>query len=221
MDWLTGKEADARLAEAWKTVHAEPAAAQQITHILTMPPPGAPWILRSRAYGPWADNDFEPDEDTWLAFGREASQWPYVREAQRAMREGVPNIRVLAVKRAAWEARPPWLAYLTEVHFPATAALAGEAFYRVWAEECWTVSPVLLANHDVNIWGAGGVMLTGYDSWGDVSHRAFPDKEQDREAYYLAWDYATTMRDLAITRGELVRLPTSAQRIIRQAANEW
>jgi hypothetical protein len=95
------------------------------------------------------------------------------------------------------------------VHLPAIAALAGETLYRVWLEDC-TDAGLPDRDYDVNLWGAGGVMLTGYQD-GDVDWRVFLADDHSPDRSCRERDFITAMRDLASERGELVELPAELE----------
>jgi hypothetical protein len=216
---LTGEAAEARLAEAWATIHGASSVTQQIVHVLRPPTRHPAWLDEDWCYTDWVARDYEPAEETWKGFAYVASSWPYTRDARRARAALIPNIRVCVLERARWESAPPWLQFIAEVHLPATAVVAGEALYRVWREDCREAG-LPDRDYDVNIWGAAGVMLTGYgSSYGDVAWRAFLENGQD--GYREERDFALSARDLALERGELIRLPAAVRQVLeaeREAA---
>lgn len=210
MTKLSGAAAEARLAEAWNKVFSQDPATQEIVHVLSRPTEYPIWLASFSPYQAWVKNDCEANDEVWRTFAEIAIPWPYIRNARRATAVGIPNVRILVLERTQLESPQPWLHYLTEVHLPAIAALAGETFYRVWLEEC-RKSGLPDRDYDVNLWGAGGVMLTGYQCGGDVDWRAFLADDGDPDRYREERDYVMSMRDFAFTRGELVKLPTELQ----------
>lgn len=209
---LTGDAAEARLAEAWEAIHGAPSATQRIVHVLRPPTEYPAWLDEDWCYTDWVAKDYEPDETTWSGFAYLASSWSYTRDARRAQAALIPNIRVFLLERSGWESAPPWMHYFAKVHHPATAVVAGEALYRVWREDCHEAG-ISDRDYDVNIWGAAGVMLTGYKaSYGDVAWRAFLADGQ--EGYREERDFALSVRDLALERGELIRLPAAVRQVV-------
>jgi hypothetical protein len=145
------------------------------------------------------------DHEVWRAFAEIAVSWPYIRNARRAIAAGLSNVRVFVLERAQWESAPPWSRYLAEVHLPAIAGLAGEKLYRVWLEDCRDAG-LPDRDYDVNLWGAAGVMLAGYQD-GDVGWRSFLADDGSPDESLRERDFLTSMRDLAFARGQLVELP--------------
>jgi hypothetical protein len=209
MTELSGAVAETRLAEAWEKVFSQDPATQQIVHVLTRPAEYPTWLTGFSPFEAWMRNGCEANDEVWRTFAEIAIPWPYILNARRAVAVGIPNIRIFVLERALWEPSPPWLRYLAQVHLPAIAALAGETLYRVWLEDC-RKSGLSDRDYDVNLWGAGGVMLAGYQN-GDVSWRAFlaDDRDPDRSREERAFVFS--MRDLASACGELVKLPTELQ----------
>jgi hypothetical protein len=205
MTKLSGVAAEARLAEAWDRIFSQDPATQEIIHVLA-PPAGYPaWVADFAPFEAWMQGGRVAGDEVWRTFAEVASSWPYIHSARRALAAGIPNVRILVLKRAEWGSAPSWLQYLAEVHIPAIAALAGEAHYRVWQEDC-RASGLPDRDYDVNLWGAGGVMLAGYQN-GDVDWRAFLSEEGDPGQYREERDFIVSMRDFASAQGELVRLP--------------
>ena len=154
-------------------------------------------------------NGCEANDDVWRTFAEIAIAWPYIHNARRAVAAGIPNIRIFLLKRDQWESPPPWLRYLAQVHLPAIAALAGETLYRVWLEDS-RKSDLSDRDYDVNLWGAGGVMLAGYQN-GDVDWRVFLADDRNPDRSREERDFVFSMRDFASACGELVKLPTELQ----------
>jgi hypothetical protein len=209
MTRLSGAAAEARLAEAWEEVFSHDPAAQQIVHVLT---PLSEYPVSLAGFPPfeaWIGNGCEANDQVWRTFAEVASPWPYIRNARRAIVAGIPNTRIFVLKRTQWESSPPWLHYLAQVHLPAIAAMAGETLYQVWLEDC-RESGLSDRDYDVNLWGAGGVMLAGYQN-GDVDWRAFLADDHNPDRSREERNFIISMRDFAIERGELVKLPTELQ----------
>jgi hypothetical protein len=209
MTKLSGAVAEARLAEAWETVFSHDPATQQIVHVLTRPTEYPISLTDFLPFEAWMRNDCEANDEVWETFAEVAIPWPYIHNARRAVAVGIPNIRVFVLKRAQWESSPPWLHYLAQVHLPAIAALAGETLYQVWLEDCCK-SGLPDRDYDANLWGAGGVMLAGYQN-GDVNWRVFLDDDCNPDRSREERNFITSMRDFATERGELVKLPTELQ----------
>ena len=205
MTKLSGAAAEARLAEAWDKIFSHDAANQQIIHVLTRPTEYPTALASFSPFETWMRNGCKASDEVWRAFAKIAIPWPYIHNARRAAAAGIPNIRIFVLKRDEWETAPLWLQYLSEVHLPAIAALAGETFHRVWLEDC-RKSGLPVREHDVNLWGAAGVMLTGYQN-GDVDWRAFLDDDRDPERSRKEHDFIVSMHDFASARGELIKLP--------------
>jgi hypothetical protein len=209
MTKLFGAAAEARLAEAWEKVFSQAPASQQIVHILTWPTEYPTWLTGFSPFDAWMRNGCEASVDFWRTFAETAIPWPYIHNARRAAALGISNMRIFVLKRAQLKSPPPWVQYLAEVHLPAIAALAGETLYRVWLEDC-TDAGLPDRDYDVNLWGAGGVMLTGYQD-GDVDWRVFLADDHSPDRSCRERDFITAMRDLASERGELVELPAELE----------
>jgi len=181
---------------------------QQIVHVLA-PPAGTErpaWLDGFAAYEAWERDGRTAGPQTWRAFAEVAAAWPYVRNARRAAAAGIPNVRICLLERAGWAAAPAWQRYLAQVHAPGTSALAGEVLYRVWREDCRDAG---LADRDcdVNLWGAAGVMVTGYRD-GDVDWREFLTEDSGDPGRFAAErTFVAAVRDLAAARGERAELP--------------
>lgn len=202
---LSGAAAEARLGEAWDRVFSRDPADQAIIHVLTRPlefPTGLTGFLPFEA---WMRNGCKATDEVWRTFAELATPWPYINNARRAIAVGIPNTRIFVLERDGWENAPLWLQYLSEVHLPAIAALAGEMLYRVWLEDS-RASGLPDRVHDVNLWGAAGVMLTGYTN-GDVEWRAFLDDDRDPDGSLAERDFIVSMQEFALTQGELITLP--------------
>jgi hypothetical protein len=202
---LSGAEAEARLARAWERIFSQDPATQQIIHVLAPPTEYPAWLTGFAPFEAWTGNGCDANENVWQIFAELARPWPYIHNARRAIEIGITNVRICVLKRTEWESAPSWLRYLAEVHLPAISAMAGEVLYRVWLEDCENVC-LPGRNCDVNLYGADGVMIAGYEN-GDVSWRSFladiPDPDQSRKEQ----NFIFAMRDLAFARGELVKLP--------------
>jgi hypothetical protein len=209
MTKLSGAAAEARLAEAWGRVFSRDPGDQQIIHVLTRPTEYPTALASFSPFETWMRNGCKASDEVWRAFAEIAIPWPYIQNARRAAAAGIPNTRIFVVKRDQLETAPLWLQYLSEVHLPAIAALAGETFYRVWLEDC-RESGLPDREHDVNLWGAAGVMLTGYEN-GDVDWRAFLDDDRDPERSLEEHDFIVSMHAVAAARGELIKLPPELQ----------
>jgi len=209
---LSGAAAQARLAEAWEKVFGQGPESQQIIHVLTRPAEYPAWLTGFMPFEAWMRDGGKATDDVWRAFADTAIPWPYIRDARRASALGIPNSRIFVLERSQWESAPPWLRYLAEVHIPGTAALAGETLYRVWLEDCQD-DGLPDRDYDVNLWGAAGIMLTGYQD-GDVDWRAFlaDDPSPDRSAEELR--FVISMRDFAAARGQLITPPPEARPIL-------
>lgn len=207
---LSGAAAEARLARAWEKVFSQDPAMQQIIHVLARPSEYPAWVTDFPPFEAWVRNGCETDDAVWRTFAEIAISWPYIHNARRAIAAGIPNERIFVLKRIEWESAPPWLQYLAEVHLPAIAALAGETLYRVWLEDCRN-SGLPDRDYDVNLYGAGGVMLAGYQN-GDVNWRVFLADDCNLELSRKERDFIISMRDVAYACGELIKLPPELQR---------
>jgi hypothetical protein len=202
---LSGAAAEARLADAWDAIFSRDPANQQITHVLTRPTEFPTGLTGFSPYEAWMRNGCKADAAVWRAFGSIATPWPYISNARRALALGISNTRIFLLERDGWESAPLWLQYLCEVHLPGIAALAGETLYRVWLEDCRAFG-LSDRDYDVNIWGAAGIMLTGYLN-GDVDWRLFLEDGADQERCLEERDFVVSMRDFASAHGELISLP--------------
>jgi hypothetical protein len=202
---LFGGAAEARLGEAWERVFSQNPADQQIIHVLAQPTEYPTWITGFPLFEAWVKNGCEANDEIWSTFAKIATPWPYIRNARRATAIGISNVRIFVLKRTEWETAPPWLQYLAEVHLPAIAALAGEKLYQVWLEDCRN-SGLPDRDYDVNLWGADGVMIAGYQN-GDVDWRAFLADDRNPDWSRKEHDFITSMREFAFARGQLVKLP--------------
>jgi hypothetical protein len=209
MATLSGAAAEARLAEAWDKIFSRDPANQHIIHVLTRPTEYPTALTSFSPFETWMRNGCKASDEVWRAFAEIAIPWPYIHNARRAAAAGIPNTRIFVLKRDGWKAAPLWLQYLSEVHLPAISALAGETLYRVWLEDCQK-SGLPDREHDVNLWGAGGVMLTGYEN-GDVDWRAFLDDDRDPGRSIREHDFIVSMHAFASEHGELIKLPPELQ----------
>lgn len=205
MTKLSGAAAEVRLAEAWERVFSQDPATQKIIHVLTRPAEYPTWLTGFSPFEVWMQNDCKANDKVWRTFADVANLWPYINNARRAVAIGISNMRIFVLKRAQWESGPPWLRYLAEVHLPAIAALAGETLYRVWLEDCRN-SGLPDRNYDVNLWGADGIMLAGYQN-GDVDWRVFLADGRNPDRSRKERDFIISMREFASARGQLVKLP--------------
>jgi hypothetical protein len=205
MTKLSGAAAEARLGKAWERIFSQDSAAQQIIHVLTWPTEYPAWLVGFSPFEAWVRNGCEANEAVWRTFAEIAVPWPYIHNARRASALGIPNTRIFVLERSQWESAPSWLQYLAEVHLPAIAALSGEALYRVWLEDCRS-SGLQDRDYDVNLFGAGGVMLAGYQN-GDVNWRAFLADDCNLDLSRQEHDFINSMRDFAVEHGELIKLP--------------
>jgi hypothetical protein len=202
---LSGAAAEARLAEAWDTIFNRDPASQRIIHVLTRPTEYPTALTGFPPFETWMRNGCKASDEVWRAFAEIAIAWPYIGNARRAAAAGIPNRRIFVLKRNEWETAPLWLQYLSEVHLPAISGLAGETLYRVWLEDCLK-SGLPDREYDVNLWGAAGVMITGYHN-GDVDWRAFLDDDRDPGRSLQEHDFVVSMHAFASARGELIELP--------------
>jgi hypothetical protein len=209
MTKLSGAAAEARLTEAWQRIFSQDPVSQEIIHILARPTEYPSWLAGFAPYETWLRKGCEADDEVWRAFAEIAVSWPYVHNARRAIATGVPNVRIFVLKRNNWESAPSWLRYLAEVHLPAISALAGESLYQVWLEDCRDFG-IPTRDYDVNIWGADGVMLAGYQN-GDVDWRRFLSDDCSPEQARTEGEFVLSMRDFAVTRGQLIKLPPELQ----------
>jgi hypothetical protein len=205
MTKLSGAAADARLVKSWERILSQDSATQEIIHVLARPTEYPAWISGFPPFEAWVRNGYQANETVWHTFAEIAIPWPYIHSARRATALGIPNTRIFVLKRTQWEAAPSWLTYLAEVHLPAIAALAGETLYRVWLEDCRS-SGLQDRDYDVNLFGADGVMLAGYHH-GDVNWRVFLADDCNPDLSGKERDFIHSMRDFAVARGELVKLP--------------
>jgi hypothetical protein len=205
MTKLFGAAAEARLAEAWEKVFSQDPAVQQIIHVLTRPTECPAWLTGFSPFEAWLRNDREANDEVWRTFAEIATLWPYIDHARHANAIGISNIRIFVLKRAHRESQPSWLNYLVEVHLPAMAALAGETLYRVWLEDCQG-SGLPCREYDVNLWGASGVMLAGYQE-GDVAWRAFLADDHNSDQSLKEYNFIISMLDFASAYGQLIELP--------------
>ena len=206
---LFGAAAEARLAEAWERVFSQDPATQQIIHVLTWPTEYPTWLTVFSPFEAWMQNGYQANDKVWRTFAEIAIPWPYIYNARRAIAIGIPNVRIFVLKRTQWESASPWLQYLAEVHLPAIAALAGETLYRVWLEDCCN-SGLPDRDYDVNLWGADGIMLAGYQN-GDVDWRIFLADDRNPDRSRKERDFIISMCDFASARGQLVKLPPELQ----------
>jgi hypothetical protein len=209
MTRLSGADAEARLAAAWETVFSHDPATQQIIHVLTRPTEYPSWLTGFSPFDAWMQNGYKATREVWRNFAETAILWPYIHNALRAVAVGIPNVRIFTLERAQWESAPRWLQYLTEVHLPAIAMLAGEALYQVWLDDCRSCG-LPGRDYDVNLWGAAGVMLTGYQN-GDVDWRAFLADDRNPDRSIAERNFIISMRDFACAHGQLITLPPEAQ----------
>lgn len=209
MTKLSGAAAEARLDKAWERIFSRDPSLQQIIHVLARPTENPIWLSGFAPFETWTRNGCEANDEVWLTFAEIASSWPYISNARRAIAAGIPNVRIFVLKHSQWESAPSWLHYLAEVHLPAIAGLTGEALYRVWLEDCRNFG-LPDRDYDVNLYGADGVMLAGYQD-GDVNWRAFLADDCDPDVSRKEHDFITSMWDLASTYGELIKLPPELQ----------
>jgi hypothetical protein len=204
MTELSGAAAEARLAQAWDKVFSQDPENQQIIHVLTRPTEYPTALTGFSPFGTWMRNGGKASDEVWRAFAEIAIPWPYIQNARRAAAAGIPNTRIFVLKRDEWDTAPLWLQYLSEVHLPAIAGLAGETLYRVWLEDA-RKSGLQDREYDVNLWGAAGVMITGYQN-GDVDWRAFLDDDRDPGRSLQERDFIVSMHAFASAHGELIKL---------------
>lgn len=205
MTKLSGTAAEARLARSWEKIFSHDPAGQQIIHVLARPTEYPTWLTGFSPFEAWMKNGCETNDKVWRTFVDTAIPWPYIHNARRAVAIGIPNVRIFVLKRTQWESAPSWLHYLAEVHLPGIAALTGETLYRVWLEDCRS-SGLPDRDYDVNLYGADGVMLAGYQD-GDVTWRVFLTDGCNPDLSRKERDFVISMRDFAPACGELVKLP--------------
>jgi hypothetical protein len=206
---LSGVAAEARLAEAWERIFSQDPATQQIIHVLARPTEYPTWLTGFSPFEAWMRNGCEANDRVWSVFAEVAIPWSYIHNARRATAIGIPNVRIFILKRTQWELAPSWLQYLAEVHLPAIAALTGETLYRVWLEDCRD-SGLPDRDYDVNLYGADGIMLAGYQN-GDVNWRVFLADDRNPDLSRKERDFLISIRHFASARGELVKLPQELQ----------
>jgi hypothetical protein len=204
---LSGAAAEARLAKAWVRIFSQDPASQQIIHVLARPTEYPTWLDGFSPFQAWIRNGSEANDEVWRTFAEIAISWPYIHDARRAIAVGIPNMRIFVLERTEWESEPSWLHYLAEVHLPAIAALTGETLYRVWLEDCRDFG-LPDRDYDVNLYGADGVMLAGYQN-GDVNWRVFLADDCNPDLSREERDFVISMRDFACASGELVKLPSA------------
>lgn len=197
-----GQDAEARLAEAWETVLSHDPAGQAIIHVQAPMTVHPDWIDDFPPFQAWMRNNRTPDQQVWRSFTEIAGQWPYIANARRAAAAGIPNVRTLVLPSDQY---PAWLQYLAEVHMPALCAMSGEKFYRIPAHDCLSAG-IPVRDHDVNLWGAAGVMFAGGDN-GDVEWRSFVEEADDPELYRKELGFLMSMRDFALGQREAADLP--------------
>lgn len=205
MTKLSGAAAEARLARAWERIFSRDPATQQIIHVLARPTEYPAWLTGFSPFEAWLQNECETNDEIWRSFAEIAIPWPYMHSARRAIALGIPNERIFVLKRTQWKSAPSWLHYLAQVHLPAIAALAGETLYRVWLEDTRN-SGFPDRDYDVNLYGADGVMLVGYQN-GDVAWREFLADDCNPDLSHKERDFVISMRQFASVHGELVKLP--------------
>lgn len=163
---------------------------------MLVPPEACPqWASEFPPFQAWTRNGGQADEETMRCFTRIAGRWPYIRAALRARDAGIPNTRVLVLETGLGETALRWQRYLSELHLPGIAALAGETLYQVRASDC-RAAGIRVRDYDANIFGAAGVMLTGYQD-GDVAWRAFLADGAEPGLDRQERGYVTAMRDFA------------------------
>lgn len=205
---LTGDEAEERLNGAWDTILARDPAGQEIIHVLAEPSPEPEWTGGFGAFRAWTDNGERASADVWEAFAAVAGSWPYIAGARRAAAAGIPNTRILILRRHL-ESAPAWLRYLALVHLPGIAAMSGEQLHLIHAADC-RAAGLQVRDHDVNLLGAAGIMTAGGDN-GDIEWRAFLDEEHDPGLFRQEHAYLTGVRAFASKRSAPVGLPFRLQ----------
>jgi hypothetical protein len=209
MTKLSGDAAEARLAKAWERILSRDPSLQQIVHVLARPTEYPIWLTDFSPFEAWMRNGCEANDEVWRTFAEAAISWPYIYNARHAIALGIPNVRIFVLNRTRWEFAPSWLHYLAKVHLPAIAGLTGETLYRVWLEDCRN-SGLSDRDYDVNLYGADGVMLAGYQN-GDVDWRVFLADGCDPDAFRKEHDFVASMRDFAFACGELIKPPPELQ----------
>jgi hypothetical protein len=205
VDKVSGDEAEALLAAAWKKIFGCSSSGQEIIHVLAQPSVKPAWIADFGPFQEWQRNDCQASDDLWQSFAQVAESWPYIVSARRAAVLGIPNTRTFILGCDPREPMPSWLRYLSEVHLPAISALSGERLYRIRAADC-RAEGIPVREHDVNLFGAAGVMIAGGDN-GDIEWRAFLDSGSDPDLFREEHEFVTSMRDFAAACGEPVALP--------------
>lgn len=210
MEKLSGDEAEARLAEAWKTILGQDPAGQEIIHVLPQPAVEPAWIAEFAVFQEWMANGGEASDEIWKSFAQIAESWPYIVNARRAAALGIPNVRMLVLHQSPADPdAPPWLRYLAEVHLPAISVLSRESLYRVRAGDCRGAG-IQLRDCDVNLFGAAGVMIAGGDN-GDVEWRAFVDEMSDPELFRETCQHVAAVRDFVVKDQSPAGLPAVLQ----------
>lgn len=196
---FSGDAADKELARAWETILGQDPDGQQIIHVLAQPAVEPAWITEFPVYREWLASGCTAGASIWDSFTRTAGTWSYVTAARQAADAGIPNTRILILRRGITRS-PLWLRYLATAHLPGISSLAGERLYHLHARTCRTAG-LPVRDYDVNLWGAAGIMTAGGDN-GDIDWRAFLRPGEDPEAYAAEHAYITAIRDLAVTQGE-------------------
>ncbi|MCL2586518.1 MAG: hypothetical protein FWE35_29160 [Streptosporangiales bacterium] len=211
MDKLSGDAAEAALAEAWKKILGQDPAGQEIIHVLPEPAVEPTWIAEFEVFQKWVANGQEASDEIWRSFAEIAGSWPYIVNARRAAALGIPNVRILVLTgKGVTKAGRPWLQYLAKVHLPAISAMSGETLYKVWASDCQFGAGVQARDHDVNLFGAAGVMIAGGEN-GDIDWRAFLDRAEDPDLFQREVRFVTAMRDFSVAEKRAAVLPPVLQ----------
>lgn len=209
MDKLSGDAAEAALAGAWEKILGQDPEGQEIIHVLATPNMEPAWIAEFPVYQAWLKNGQRETDDIWRSFADIAHEWPYIVNARKAALAGIPNTRILTVDtfRAGSERwiLQFWMKYLCKVHLPAIAAMSGEALYKI---ECsnFKTARIKVRRHDVNLFGAAGIMLAGGDN-GDVEWRAFLNEDDDPVQFREDCGYVRSVRDFAASHWSPNPLP--------------
>lgn len=205
---LSGDAAEERLNRAWDTILDRDPAGQEIIHVLAEPSPEPEWIGAFGPFQAWADGGQETGSEVWDAFAAVAGSWPYIAGARRAAAAGIPNTRILVLRRGL-EYAPAWLRYLALVHLPGISAMSGEDLHLVRAQDCQTAG-LQVRGHDVSLFGAAGIMTAGGGN-GDIEWRAFLDEESDPGLFRREHAHLISMRQFAAARSGPVTLPSRLQ----------
>lgn len=197
MTRLYGADAELELGARWRVPQQRlpGGATQEVIHVHRRDPrsPADPpiWAIRSQAFQTWQAGGPTAEARALAKLCRARGWVPYVRNARLARDAGTTISRIFMLPRSI-ASRPgvaDWRNYVADVLFPFFAAKAGEELILVWQDEFEAIADhPPLRDIDVNLWGAGCVMLTGYAPDGEVAWREFFDlgtPEADEALSYI------------------------------------